>query len=55
MVRQDPESGDGQLIQYSDEMVYLGMKIKDCLVEKALTLEFKARAIFNSLNNYFFS
>ena len=55
MGMQDPESEDGQLIQYSDEMVYLGMKIRDCLVEKALTLEFKAPAILNSLNNYFFS
>ena len=42
MVRQDPESEDGQLIQYSDEMVYLGMKMS-CPVEKALALEFKAQ------------
>ena len=36
MVMQDPESGDGQLIEYSDEMVYLGMKIKGGLVKKGL-------------------
>ena len=36
MATQDPESGDGQLIEYSDEMVYLGMKIKGGPVEKAL-------------------
>ena len=38
MATQDPESGDGQLIEYSDEMVYLGMKIKGGPVEKALTV-----------------
>ena len=36
MVMQDPESEDGQLIEYSDEMVYLGMKIKGGFVKKAL-------------------
>ena len=45
---QDPRAGDGQFIEYSDEDVYLGMEIK------CGPVEFKAQAIFNSLDKLLF-